>query len=35
MIDPRLRKALQDEHIVLTTWRELMERRKGVSASRN
>ena len=35
MLDPRLRQALADEHIVLTTWRELMERRKGVSASRN
>ncbi len=35
MLDPRLRKALADERIVLTTWRELMERRKGVSASRN
>jgi YdjC-like protein len=35
MLDPRLRTTLADEHIVLTTWRELMERRKGVSASRN
>ncbi len=35
MLDPRLRKALADERIVLTTWRELMERRRGVSASRN
>ena len=35
MLDPRLRKALADERIVLTTWRELMERRKGASASRN
>jgi predicted glycoside hydrolase/deacetylase ChbG (UPF0249 family) len=33
MIDPRLRKAVEDEHIVLTTWRELMERRKKVSGS--
>jgi predicted glycoside hydrolase/deacetylase ChbG (UPF0249 family) len=31
MLDPRLRKALADERIVLTTWRELMERRQGVS----
>jgi predicted glycoside hydrolase/deacetylase ChbG (UPF0249 family) len=31
MIDPRLRKALADERIVLTTWRELMERRKAAS----
>jgi predicted glycoside hydrolase/deacetylase ChbG (UPF0249 family) len=29
MLDPRLRKTIADEHIVLTTWRELMERRKG------
>jgi len=28
MMDPAFRKALQDEKIVLTTWRELMERRK-------
>jgi hypothetical protein len=27
MLDPQFRKALQDEKIVLTTWRELMERR--------
>jgi hypothetical protein len=31
MLDPRLRKALADERIVLTTWRELMERRKAAS----
>jgi predicted glycoside hydrolase/deacetylase ChbG (UPF0249 family) len=30
MLDPRLRKAIEDEKIVLTTWRELMERRKAV-----
>lgn len=35
MIDPRLRKALADERIVLTTWRELMERRKAISTSRH
>lgn len=33
MLDPRLRQAIQDEHIVLTTWRELMERRKAVKGS--
>ena len=33
MLDPRLRKAIQDERIVLTTWRELMERRKAVKGS--
>jgi predicted glycoside hydrolase/deacetylase ChbG (UPF0249 family) len=27
MLDPQFRKALQDEKIILTTWRELMERR--------
>jgi len=27
MLDPAFRKALQDEHIILTTWRELMQRR--------
>lgn len=27
MEDPAFKKALEDEHIVLTTWRELMERR--------
>lgn len=31
MLDPRLRKAIEDEKIVLTTWRELMERRKAVA----
>ena len=30
MLDPRLRKAIQDEGIVLTTWRELKERRDKV-----
>ena len=30
MIDPVLKKALADQHIVLTTWRELMERRMRV-----
>jgi predicted glycoside hydrolase/deacetylase ChbG (UPF0249 family) len=35
MIDPRLRKAIEDERIVLTTWRELMERRKAVRTSGN
>jgi hypothetical protein len=29
MLDPRLRKAIEDERIVLTTWRELMERRQA------
>ncbi|CAN5425298.1 carbohydrate deacetylase [soil metagenome] len=27
MQDPAFKKALEDEHIILTTWRELMERR--------
>ncbi|MEP6845018.1 MAG: polysaccharide deacetylase family protein [Panacibacter sp.] len=27
MTDPKFKKALEDEHIILTTWRELMERR--------
>ena len=26
MMDPRFKKALDDEHIVLTTWREVMEK---------
>ncbi len=30
MLDPRLRKAIEDEKIVLTTWRELMQRRKAL-----
>ncbi len=30
MIDPRVRKVLEDEKIVMTTWRELMERRRKV-----
>ncbi len=29
MIDPALKKALEEQKIVLVTWRELMERRKG------
>jgi hypothetical protein len=27
MLDPAFRKALQDQHIILTTWREMMRRR--------
>ncbi len=27
MLDPKFKKALEKEHIILTTWRELMERR--------
>ena len=27
MLDPKFKKALADEHIILTTWREVMERR--------
>ena len=27
MLDPALRKAIRDEKIILTTWRELKERR--------
>ncbi len=30
MIDPAFKKALADEHIILTTWRECMQRRKKV-----
>ena len=30
MMDPALKKALQDEDIILTTWREVMERRKKI-----
>lgn len=30
MLDPRLKKAVEDEHIILTTWRECRERRKAV-----
>jgi predicted glycoside hydrolase/deacetylase ChbG (UPF0249 family) len=30
MMDPAFKKALKDEHIILTTWRELMERRKSL-----
>lgn len=33
MLDPGLRKTLQDEKIILTTWRELMQRRTKVSAT--
>ncbi len=29
MIDPAFKKALKEEHIILTTWRELMKRRKN------
>lgn len=32
MLDPALRKALQDEKITLTTWRELMQRRIQATA---
>lgn len=30
MMDPALRKAIQDEKIIITTWREMMERRKKI-----
>jgi len=30
MMDPGFKKALSDEHIILTTWRELMERRSKI-----
>lgn len=30
MIDPVFKKALEDQHIVLTTWRELMQRREKI-----
>jgi predicted glycoside hydrolase/deacetylase ChbG (UPF0249 family) len=30
MMDPAFKKALSDEHIILTTWRELMERRSKI-----
>ncbi len=30
MMDPRLKKHLEDEGIILTTWREAMERRKSI-----
>ena len=30
MMDPSFKKALSDEHIILTTWRELMERRSKI-----
>ena len=31
MMDPAFKKALQDEKIILTTWREMMERRKKIN----
>lgn len=31
MLDPRFKQALEDEGIVLTTWRELMQRRQKVA----
>jgi hypothetical protein len=31
MIDPVFKKALADEHIILTTWRELMQRRTALN----
>ena len=31
MQDPRLRKYIEDEGIILTTWREVMERRKKIT----
>jgi len=30
MIDPRTKKAIEDEGIILTTWKELKERRDKV-----
>ena len=30
MLDPRVRAAIEEEAIVLTTWRELAERRRQV-----
>ncbi len=30
MMDPRLRKTIEEEGVVLTTWRELYERRKAI-----
>jgi len=30
MIDPEVRKTIEEEHIILTTWRELKERRDKV-----
>jgi len=29
-MDPRLKKYLEDEGIILTTWREVMERRQKI-----
>lgn len=34
MIDPRVRKTIEDEGLILTTFRELMERRKAVPGGR-
>jgi hypothetical protein len=31
MTDPAFKKALKDEGIILTTWRELMQRREKIS----
>jgi hypothetical protein len=31
MLDPNFKKALQDQGIILTTWRELKERRAKIS----
>lgn len=31
MLDPAFKKALRDQHIILTTWRELLERREKLS----
>ncbi|HEX7037308.1 MAG TPA: polysaccharide deacetylase family protein [Pseudomonadales bacterium] len=33
MLDPRVRQAIEEEGIVLTTWRELMERRTALALS--
>ncbi len=30
MVDPRLQKVIEEEGLILTTWREVMERRKAV-----
>ena len=34
MLNPAFKKALHDKGIILTTWRELMERRTRVTAAR-
>ena len=34
MMDPALKKAIQDEKIILSTWREVLERRKKVASSK-